>query len=150
MIDSGKRIPISNDDILKGNFDKDKEYVTVRSFSLSHSHIQSIDINLLINGIFSIYNFENLDYICENISLYGDGYVEIFNCPKLKTLPSKLIFGKTLFLSDNQHLTTILSEKQFDSLQSFENYHGKVKSYKEYYSFIKPTLEKQELLKVCL
>ena len=155
-----KRIPISIGEILKNEYARSFNYQLIRNFTNNNSLILSdnicrgynnrldyFDINLLIKDSMTLIDLKHLKTISENIIV--GGYVAISNCPLLKTIPLKFTKGLEIFFTQDQHLITILSEEQFKSLKGLSINDNFIKTYKEYYSFIKPTLEKEQLLKVC-
>lgn len=156
-----KRTPITKDKIRYGHFCKDKKYILKEDLYIyvNSPTIHSLEINLLIEGSLDLENLFDLKSISENVTIGSSEnfHIDISFCPKLKTLPSKLIAGRKLYLSHNQYLTTILSKEQFLSLKELlisEKYYWseckKITSYEEYFSLIEPTLQKETLLNICL
>ena len=155
-----ERIPITKDKIRYGHFYKDKKYVLKDDLYIyvNSPIIYSFDIDLLVEGSLDLENLFDLKSISENVTIGSSEnfHIDISFCPKLKTLPTNLIAGRKLYLSHNQHLITILSKEQVLSLKELivsEKYYWsecrKITSYEEYYSLIKDTLIKNNLLKVC-
>ena len=65
------RIPITEEQISKNNFDKDKEYV-LKNNNLNNLHyyeknINSLEINLLVEGNMFLSNLPCLKFISKNI-----------------------------------------------------------------------------------
>ena len=149
------RIPITDFSISETNFSSHHKYF-LRGFGglklEENDDLISLDIDLFVGkGGLTLINMANLTYLSERIILQKD---EIFitGCPLLKTLPNNLIVGQDIYFNNNQHLITIFSEKQFNSLNrcniDVEKF-VRIKTYEEYYSLIEPTLIKNNLMKIC-
>ena len=148
------RFPITRADVLAGKFEKYRKYNLIESFhtnnfTIDYEIISCLDINLIINENLNLHDLPFLSYISERVSVKKNNYIQIYDCPKLKTLPSNLLVNNGLYFHGYQHLITILSEEQFDSLRLFAYSGQTISSYKEYYSLIEPTLYKNNLLNVC-
>ena len=120
---------------------------------MSNYLTKRLDIDLLIPKDLFLEDVFLIESISERVFVGGDIFID--NCPRLKELPLKMIIGKTVIFYSNQHLITIFSEEQFKSLKHlyiwFEFFERKeIKTYEEYYSLIEPTLNKNNLMKVCL
>ena len=160
-----QRISISTVDIINGNFKKDKKYFLkyevqqnktklsrneTYNLRIAYQDIKSLDINLHVRSSIFLSALPFFKNIFGNISFKENLVIQ--ECPLLKTLDCNIASGKSLYFRRNQHLTTILSEKQFDSFEDiyiFLDRDYKIKTYEEYYSLIEPTLIKNKLLNIC-
>ena len=159
-----QRIPLYKDDFLKGKFSLNKKYVLKNKLFKNESCLENLSldskftfldkfskINILCGSI-TLLNVVSLKIISENIDNVGD-IVFIRKCPLLKTIPLKITFGKDIVFCEDQFLTTIFSQEQFQSLKSLSIQTScdlkTIHSYQEYSSLTENTLNKNELLKVC-
>lgn len=153
------RYPITREHIIKNNFDKDKSYYIYHSMTQdlkldSFNNINSLEINLLVKGLHIV---TYLKTISKNIIILGD-YITVKECPLLKSIPIEITSNKIIYFNKTQLHTTIFSKEQFLSIKQFfvtgyslkEYYSQEISSYQEYYSLIENTLEKNNLLKICL
>lgn len=156
------RYPITREHIIKNNFDKDKSYYIYHSMTQdlkldSFNNINSLEINLLVKGDLILINQTYLKTISKNIIILGD-YITVKECPLLKSIPIEITSNKIIYFNKTQLHTTIFSKEQFLSIKQFfvtgyslkEYYSQEISSYQEYYSLIENTLEKNNLLKICL
>ena len=155
MENNDKRIPIGKADLFNPTLNFSARFVYEGNLNLEYTSKNfSLDVDLLVKGSLKLNSISFLSSISEKIFVKG-GSIVIKNCPLLKSIPIQVTSGKALHLKNDQHLITILSKKQFLSLQrllidkEIQNNHI-VKNYEEYYSLVEDIILKRKLLEVCL
>ena len=157
------RYPITTEHIIKNNFDKDKSYYIYHSMTQdlrldSFNKINHLDIDLLVKGDLILINQTYLKTISKSIIILGDD-ITIKECHLLKSIPIEITSNKIIYFNNSQLYTTILSKEQFLSIKQFfvtgysyegEYFKQEISSYEEYSSLIENTLQKNNLLKICL
>lgn len=136
---------LNEEDILKNMYNKDKEYYN-SSLHFQYDKLSVLDMDIVLTNDLTIFNLPYLHYISEKVVVEGYYYIE--KCPLLKTLNFKK--GSAIYFDRKQHLITILSKEQFSSLRALWVEGKRIFSYEEYYSLVKDSAVKENLLKICL